>query len=494
MCAGKIGLVQFGTFTDLEWLKISVAEINLPVTKGTEECDDKQKDKIKTRQNTPYDERMGVLEDGKFCLTCAGTTEICPGHFGHIKLPFPIYSLQFLPICVKILQCICPHCSRPRIIPDHSELKGFLKAKRDVRLRILVKESVKVYSCPWKGCEQVLPQFDMMENKMGIKIFYLKKGKNQAAKRKGFLNFEESECLSVFEGISNEHITFLGFNDSLSKDPKFVDKAFFSTENTIHAHQFRPESMIFTILPVIPPTSRPYTVRDGKKCDDDLTEGYNSIIKKCNQLIEEPKKKTIKLRNRQKIVEALKMFVWTLIDNTKEGCKLSNGGRPHKCIKQRIKGKDGRMQGNVGGKRTDQSARTVITPGGVYLQADEIGVPPLIASELTTKEYIRPQNLREIQELVNTNQIKRVTRGSSTIRLDSSIFNGKNFRLIVGDVAERCMKDGDYWDNLILNRQPSLRVESMMGLRAKLMPGYSFRLSLCWTSAFNADFDGDCTI
>ena len=493
--AGKIGMVQFGIFTDLEWLKISVVEIQKPSSKITEvsnpEKEDKSGHRTRTRQNTPYDERMGVLEDGKRCITCNEETLLCPGHFGHIVLPFPIYSLQFLPVIVKVLQCICPHCARPRIIPEHAKLKGLLKYRKRARLNNLSKESVKVFFCPWIDCQKVLPQFDLSESKTGIKTFFMKKGSLQELKRNS-LDFNESECLNILRRISNEHTSFLGFNDDLSQDEKFKDANLFVSDYMFHVHQFRPESMIFTILPVIPPISRPYTVRDGKKSDDDLTDGYNSIIKKCNQITGKTGKKVAKKsRKKQKLVETLKLYIWTLFDNTKEGCKLSNGGRPHKCIKQRVKGKDGRVQGNVNGKRVDQSARSVITPGGIYLKADEVGVPPIISNELTSNEYVRRENIYSIQKLVKDGQVRRVKRGNDVIRLDSIVYKNKDFRLQIGDIAERCLKDGDYFDEIIFNRQPSLRIESMIGLRVKILPGYSFRHSLCLTTAYNSDFDGD---
>ena len=133
---------------------------------------------------------------------------------------------------------------------------------------------------------------------------------------------------------------------------------------------------------------------------DDLTHKLADIIKANNELI----------RNEQAgaaahiISENTKMLqfhVATLTDNAMPGIPVAmqKSGRPLKSIKQRLKGKEGRIRGNLMGKRVDFSARTVITPDP-NLRIDQVGVPRSIAQNLTFPEIVTPFNIDKMQELV----------------------------------------------------------------------------------------------
>ena len=187
-------------------------------------------------------------------------------------------------------------------------------------------------------------------------------------------------------------------------------------------------------------------------------------------------------------------------------------------------------------KRVDQSARTVIGPDPT-LRFDEVGVPPEIASNLTIPEIVCAFNIKHLTELVNNgkaNYVKRgdvrinlkyalfrkgtellygdeVLRGDQRIRIgkgelymqlcrgDMIIRNGKKleeikfpqkkrFNLKLGDIVERQLRDSDI---VLINRQPTLRKESMLAKKVVIKPGKTIRLSLATVSVFGADFDGD---
>lgn len=156
----------------------------------------------------------------------------------------------------------------------------------------------------------------------------------------------------------------------------------------------RPDWMILTVLPVPPLPVRPAVVMHGSaRNQDDLTHKLADIIKANNELI----------RNEQAgaaahiIVENLKMLqfhVATLTDNDMPGLPraLQKSGRPLKAIKARLKGKEGRIRGNLMGKRVDFSARTVIT-ADPNLRIDQVGVPRSIAQNLTYPEIVTPFNM-----------------------------------------------------------------------------------------------------
>lgn len=182
------------------------------------------------------------------------------------------------------------------------------------------------------------------------------------------------------------------------------------------------------------------------------------------------------------------------MDNDANGVPqaMQKSGRPLKTIRGRLKGKEGRLRGNLMGKRVDFSARTVIT-GDPNLSLDQVGVPRSIARTLTYPEVVTKFNISKLTALVrngpNQHPGANYVIKSDGVRLD--LKHNKNLdelRLQYGWKVERHIDDDDV---IIFNRQPSLHKESMMGHRVKVMPYSTFRLNLSVTSPYNADFDGD---
>lgn len=186
------------------------------------------------------------------------------------------------------------------------------------------------------------------------------------------LSVSAERVLEIFKGITNEESLILGM------DPKYA----------------RPDWMIVQVMPIPPLPVRPAVVMFGSaRNQDDLTHKISDIVKANNQLI----------RNEQNgaaahvLVEDVKLLqfhVATLIDNDMPGLPRATqkSGRPLKSIKARLKGKEGRIRGNLMGKRVDFSARTVITPDP-NLAIDQVGVPRTIAQNLTFPEIVTPFNL-----------------------------------------------------------------------------------------------------
>jgi DNA-directed RNA polymerase beta' subunit len=155
--------------------------------------------------------------------------------------------------------------------------------------------------------------------------------------------------------------------------------------------------------------------------------------------------------------------------------------------------KEGRIQTNIGGKRVDFTGRNVICGAGSMLRVNEFGIPPHVYKILTKPERVSSRNIDYCQELVNTNQANFVRRGKNVINLKVVT---KNFtvpyKIYPGDVVERHLKDGDI---VLVNRQPTLRKESIQAFYVKRITGNRdpfgpFRLPLPVTCGFNADFDG----
>lgn len=471
--------IQFGILSEAEIIALSVCQITKPSSQGTIDKDP---------MNTPYDPRLGRLENGMPCATCKMTNKDCPGHMGYIKLPIPVYS-RMTDWIMKILHCVCIKCSQPRIPREKAELLGLTKLEPLKRLAEFVKKGKTMDFCPNPECEAPLFNFKYHRDKITRFTKKWTTGKATAC------TFSAGEAYTVFIGITNDTCDLLGFNNSLLRDEIYSNARYIEDSRKFHVHQFRPESLIFTVFPVMTPFIRPYVVKDGKR-DDDITDKLNSIIKHCNKLelddnydvTSSNKKEKLTEPARKKIELELRNHIWSLVNNKDEGSKLSTGGRPHKCITSRIDHKHGRMQGNVIGKRVDQAARGVIVGGGVLLRDDQLGVPEEVANELTKEEFVREWNIGYLTKLVSEGAVNRVERHGNIKRLDLLPDRGVKFKLQVGDRIERKLQNGDIG---VFNRQPTIRNENMVGLPVKIVSGRVFRLGEYLTKGFNADFDGD---
>lgn len=465
-----IQYAQFSILSAEDIRKFSVCEITLPASGSSD-----------NRQNTPYDVRMGSLENDEKCGTCGYDNTICPGHCGHITLACPVYNVICLPHTIKILQSVCSECGRPRILPQFAKSSD---------LKCYAEKGKKVYKCPWEDCGSPLYGFvELKDREVGR--FY-KDPKSAATP------FSAGEALAVLKKISPETASLFGIGNNLSRNPAFI------TPEGKHRHAHHPKDFIITVLPVIPPAARPYIVKDGQICDDDLTEKYNTILKlntKCREHANGVTKKTktgkvtAKVENKEKIAVELRNNIWSLMIRDSES-KQSTTGRHHKSIEERIGKKEGQIQTNISGKRSDYTARDVIMGGGILLKAGEFGVPYCVSSGVTYPEIVVPWNKRVLQDLVKKGFVNKITRKENgrvnTIRLSDFPDKGCDFTLKVGDVVRRHMMDGEGWyDMFVANRQPSLRTESMKGYKVKSIEGNAFRLPEMYTRSYGADFDGD---
>ena len=184
--------------------------------------------------------------------------------------------------------------------------------------------------------------------------------------------------MKLFEDIPEKDVIMLGF------DPKYS----------------HPSWMIIKNLAVCPPQVRPsVSVDSSLRSQDDLTHQYNQI------LISNENLKNEKLNNAtdatyQSRFDSLQFAVATLMNNDLTyGRANKKSGQPIKAIYARLKGKEGRVRGNLMGKRVDYSARSVISPDP-NLQVDELGVPLSIAMNLTFPEVVTDLNIDKLKQLV----------------------------------------------------------------------------------------------
>ncbi|KAL0432899.1 UNVERIFIED_CONTAM: DNA-directed RNA polymerase II subunit RPB1 [Sesamum latifolium] len=206
---------------------------------------------------------------------------------------------------------------------------------------------------------------------------------------------------------------------------------------------------------------------------DDLTHQLAMIIRH-NENLKLQERNGAPAHIISEFAQLLQFHVATYFDNELPGQPRATqrSGRPIKSICSRLKAKEGRIRGNLMGKRVDFSARTVITPDPT-INIDQLGVPWSIALNLTYPETVTPYNIeRDDGQRLDLRYLKK----SSDQHLE------------LGYKVERHLNDGDF---VLFNRQPSLHKMSIMGHRIKIMPYSTFRLNLSVTSPYNADFDGD---
>jgi DNA-directed RNA polymerase II subunit RPB1 len=446
--------VQFSILSPEEIERSSVVEITTQTTHEGNE----------PKIGGLFDPRMGVLDNGKVCRTCGQTNHGCPGHFGHYRLTRPVYYIQFHPMIMSVLKCICIRCSKLRI--DKELHKDLLNRKGEIRWKEVLTLSSNIKRCGQEsedGCGAPQPDKFTREGIARIVAHY------QELKQQQPLEVEYVHRL--FRRISDEDVDFMGLN----------------------RYWCRPDWMICTVLRIPPPQVRPSVVQDNnQRSEDDLTHKLFDIIKNDKTL-------QLKIENNanknviDEMTNVVQYHVATLVDNEIPGVAPSaqRSGRPLKSIQQRLGGKEGRIRYNIQGKRVEYSARSVITPDP-NLSVAEIGVPLEIAMNLTSPERVTPYNLDKLYKLVQ-NGADKWPGAKTIVRKDGRMISlkhvpTKDIVLYEGDVVNRHLLDNDI---LLFNRQPTLHKMSMMGHRVKVLPYKTFRMNVLTTRPYNADFDGD---
>ncbi|MBE5753532.1 MAG: DNA-directed RNA polymerase subunit beta' [Clostridiales bacterium] len=232
----------------------------------------------------------------------------------------------------------------------------------------------------------------------------------------------------------------------------------------------RPEWMILTVLPVIPPDIRPMVQLDGGRfATSDLNDLYRRVINRNNRL-----KKMMEIGAPEMIVKnekrMLQEAVDALIDNGRKGKALSGpSNRELKSLSAMLRGKQGRFRQNLLGKRVDYSGRSVIVVGP-ELKIYQCGLPKEMAIEL-----FKPFIMKRLVESGQCHNIKTAKR---------AVEKAKD---MVWNVLEDVIKDHP----VLLNRAPTLHRLSIQAFEPVLIEGRAIKISPLVCGPFNADFDGD---
>ena len=251
--------------------------------------------------------------------------------------------------------------------------------------------------------------------------------------------------------------------------PKKIIKRLKLVENFIEGGN-RPEWMILTVVPVIPPELRPLVPLDGGRfATSDLNDLYRRVINRNNRLkrLIELRAPDIIIRNEKRMLQE---SVDALFDNGRRGRVITGGNkRPLKSLSDMLKGKQGRFRQNLLGKRVDFSGRSVIVTGP-ELKLHQCGLPKKMALELF-KPFIYSR--LEAKGL------------SSTVKQAKKLVEKE--RPEVWDILEEVIREHP----VLLNRAPTLHRLGIQAFEPILVEGKAIQLHPLVCSAFNADFDGD---
>jgi DNA-directed RNA polymerase beta' subunit len=465
--SSKIIGIQFSVLSPHDIRKGSVAEINSRDTYINN----------KPVLNGLFDPRMGIIDAGLICPTDGLDYIDTPGYFGHINLARPVFYIQYINTLIKILRCICIKCGKLKL--SKKKYDFLLNELPKKRWDFVFSHANKIKRCGDEtedgcGCKQpkkiykqdLAEIFAEWENTSGIT------NTEGAVHNKPTIKLTAETVLRIFKRISNEDIEFMGFSPIWSK----------------------PEWFICQVLAVPPPAVRPSVKHDSQqRSEDDISHIIVNIIK-ANKTLQDK----IQQGAASKVIDdwttVLQYYIATMIDNKIPGCcpVAQRSGRALKSIKERLVGKQGRVRGNLQGKRVDFSARSVISPDA-NISIKELGVPLKIAKNITFPNKVNKRNKKYLRKLVlngpeiypGANILERKNGDSISLRY----VNRETLEINEGDIVHRHLVDGD---PVLFNRQPTLHRMSMMCHTVKVMKvGNTFRMNVADTKPYNADFDGD---
>jgi len=465
-----------------------------------------EKDISKLFNNEPIEKSFSKLK-----ISLASPEKIKSWSFGEIKKPETINYRTFRPekdglFCARIFgpvkdyECLCGKYKRMKFRGIICEKCGVEITRSNVRrdrmghielaspvshiwfLKSLPSRISLAIDLKLKEVEKVLYFESFIVTEPGLtKLKY-----KQLLTEEQYLKAQEEYGEDSFEaGIGAESIRELLLKLDLNAEKsKLRDvlkeiKSKVSEERTIKRLKLiesfiesgnKPEWMILTSIPVIPPELRPLVPLDGGRfATSDLNDLYRRVINRNNRLkrLIDLKAPDIIVRNEKRMLQE---SVDALFDNGRRGRVITGTGkRPLKSLAEMLKGKQGRFRQNLLGKRVDYSGRSVIV-AGPELKLHQCGLPKKMAVEL-----FKPFLYARLDKLGLATTIKQAKR---LVEKEKSE---------VWDALEAIIREHP----VILNRAPTLHRLGVQAFEAKLIEGKAIELHPLVCAAFNADFDGD---
>ncbi len=444
-------------------------------------------------------------------ITLASPEKIKSWSFGEIKKPETINYRTFRPekdglFCsrifgpVKDYECLCGKYKRMKFRGIICEKCGVEVTKSNVRrermghidlacpvahiwfLKSLPSRIALAIDMKLKDVEKVLYFESFIVIEPGLTT--LQKG--QLLTEEALIKAQDEFGEDAFSaGIGAEAVREILINLDLNKEQKKLREALKETKSKVTEERTikrlklvesfitsgnKPEWMILTTVPVIPPELRPLVPLDGGRfATSDLNDLYRRVINRNNRLkrLLDLKAPHIIVRNEKRMLQE---SVDALFDNGRRGRVITGTGkRPLKSLAEMLKGKQGRFRQNLLGKRVDYSGRSVIVVGP-ELKLHQCGLPKKMALEL-----FKPFLYARLDKLGLATTIKQAKR---LVEKEKSE---------VWDALEHIIREHP----VILNRAPTLHRLGVQAFEAKLIEGNAIELHPLVCAAFNADFDGD---
>jgi DNA-directed RNA polymerase subunit beta' len=277
------------------------------------------------------------------------------------------------------------------------------------------------------------------------------------------------ERVDIEKTIKELEAEFIGAIDSKKEKLTKRMKLF----KSLRANNIRPEWMILTVIPVIPPDLRPMVALDGGRfATSDLNDLYRRVINRNNrlkQLVELSAPEVICRNEKRMLQEAVDALIDNSARHSKTVAASTGQKRQLKSLADSLKGKQGRFRQNLLGKRIDYSGRSVIVVNP-KLRLNQCGLPKAMALELF-KPFI-------ISKLIGQEIVHNVRSAGRFIE------TGDNR---VWDILEEIVKDA----YVLLNRAPTLHRLGIQAFQPTLIEGKAIQVHPLVCTAFNADFDGD---
>ena len=444
-------------------------------------------------------------------ITLASPEKIKSWTYGEIKKPETINYRTFRPekdglFCARIFgpikdyECLCGKYKRMKFRGIICEKCGVEVTKSNVRrermghinlatpvahiwfLKSLPSRISLAVDMKLKEVERVL----YFENFIVIEPGLTSLKKNQLLNEEELIKYQDEYGDEAFTaGIGAEAILEILKSINLEEEKTLLIKTINETKSKVAEERSikrlkliesfietgnKPEWMILTVVPVIPPELRPLVPLDGGRfATSDLNDLYRRVINRNNRLkrLIDLKAPDIIIRNEKRMLQE---SVDALFDNGRRGRVITGTGkRPLKSLAEMLKGKQGRFRQNLLGKRVDYSGRSVIVVGP-DLKLHECGLPKKMALEL-----FKPFLYARLNKLGLASTIKQAKKLVEKERDE------------VWDALEFIVREHP----VILNRAPTLHRLGVQAFEPKLIEGNAIELHPLTCAAFNADFDGD---
>ena len=308
---------------------------------------------------------------------------------------------------------------------------------------------------------QLLSEHEYRENRetYGVDAFVAKMGAE--AVREAMMRVDLAKQIDALQ---------IGMTETKSKQIRKKIAKRIKLLQGLQTSKSRPEWMILTVLPVIPPDLRPLVpLEGGRFATSDLNDLYRRVINRNNRLKNLLQLKTpeVIIRNEKRMLQEA---VDALFDNGRHGRAVTGAGnRSLKSLSDMLKGKSGRFRQNLLGKRVDYSGRSVIVIGP-ELKLNQCGLPKKMALVLFEPFIIR--RLKELGYVHTVRSAKKMIERQTTE---------------VWDILEEVTKG----HSVLLNRAPTLHRLSVQAFEPILIEGEAIRIHPLVCTAYNADFDGD---